>query len=64
VQGPVLVASSQGGMDIEAVAAESPDAIVTEPVDLKAGAASCRLRRVLVWRCSGLMCSCPPLGTV
>jgi len=59
LQGPVLVASSQGGMDIEAVAAESPDAIVTEPVDLKAGAASCHIRRLLTWKCSGLMCLCP-----
>ncbi|KAI8097173.1 uncharacterized protein BX664DRAFT_275717 [Halteromyces radiatus] len=35
--GPVLVASSQGGMDIEAVAKENPDAIVTLPVDIKKG---------------------------
>lgn len=34
---PVIVASSQGGMDIEGVAAETPDAIKTFPVDLDAG---------------------------
>jgi len=28
-QGPVIIASSQGGMDIETVAKESPDAIIT-----------------------------------
>ncbi|KAI8326230.1 succinate-CoA ligase [Martensiomyces pterosporus] len=36
-QGPVIVASSQGGVDIETVAAENPDAIVKLPVDIKAG---------------------------
>ncbi|KAJ1338925.1 hypothetical protein BSLG_006560 [Batrachochytrium salamandrivorans] len=36
-QGPVIIASSQGGMDIEAVAAESPEAIVTHPVDMNVG---------------------------
>jgi len=35
--GPVLVASSQGGVDIEAVAAEDPDAIITMPVDIHTG---------------------------
>jgi len=36
-QGPVLVGSNQGGVDIEAVAAENPDAIVTLPVDINTG---------------------------
>ncbi|KAK5125624.1 Succinate--CoA ligase [ADP-forming] subunit beta, mitochondrial [Meristemomyces frigidus] len=36
-QGPVIVASSQGGMDIEAVAKENPDAIITTPVDIHTG---------------------------
>jgi succinyl-CoA synthetase beta subunit len=36
-QGPVLVASSQGGMDIEAVAAENPSAILTHPIDINKG---------------------------
>ena len=35
--GPVMVASEQGGMDIEEVAETSPDAIVTEPIDIFAG---------------------------
>ncbi|CAD5111419.1 DgyrCDS728 [Dimorphilus gyrociliatus] len=35
--GPVLLASSQGGMDIEEVAKESPESIVTEPVDINTG---------------------------
>lgn len=36
-QGPVIVASSQGGMDIEAVAKDSPEAILTTPVDIHVG---------------------------
>ena len=36
-QTPVIVASSQGGMDIETVAKESPDAIVTTRVDIHEG---------------------------
>src|SRR3954463_16304263 len=35
--GPVLVASSQGGVDIETVAAENPEAIITYPVDIRTG---------------------------
>ncbi|KAJ3414755.1 beta' subunit [Chytridiales sp. JEL 0842] len=35
--GPVLIASSQGGMDIETVAHETPEAIVTHPVDIREG---------------------------
>jgi len=35
--GAVMVASSQGGMDIEKVAAENPSAIVKEPFDLEKG---------------------------
>ena len=31
--GPVIVASAKGGMDIEAVAEEDPDAIVSAPID-------------------------------
>ncbi|KAF3985363.1 hypothetical protein FT663_04280 [Candidozyma haemuli var. vulneris] len=34
---PMIVASSQGGMDIEGVAAKDPDAIKTFPVDLNEG---------------------------
>jgi succinyl-CoA synthetase beta subunit len=36
-QSPVIVASSQGGMDIETVAKETPDAIITTPIDIKTG---------------------------
>ena len=36
-QGPVLVASPHGGMDIETVAAEDPTSIHTLPVDVKKG---------------------------
>lgn len=36
-QSPVIVASSQGGMDIETVAKETPDAILTTPVDINTG---------------------------
>jgi succinyl-CoA synthetase beta subunit len=36
-QGPVIVASSQGGMDIETVAKENPEAIITTPVDIHVG---------------------------
>ncbi|OCK82216.1 succinyl-CoA ligase beta-chain [Lepidopterella palustris CBS 459.81] len=36
-QGPVIVASSQGGMDIETVAKEHPDAIITTHVDIHKG---------------------------
>jgi succinyl-CoA synthetase beta subunit len=36
-QTPVLVASAQGGMNIEEVAAKDPDAIITTPIDFKNG---------------------------
>jgi succinyl-CoA synthetase beta subunit len=36
-QGPMIVASSQGGVDIETVAAENPDAIITLPVAIADG---------------------------
>ncbi|KAH9422718.1 succinyl-coenzyme A synthetase beta subunit, ADP-forming [Dermatophagoides pteronyssinus] len=36
-QGPVIIASSQGGMAIEDVAKESPEAIITMPVDIVNG---------------------------
>ena len=36
-QGPIIVASAQGGMDIEGVAAENPDAIKTFKVDIHEG---------------------------
>ena len=36
-QGPVIIASSQGGMDIETVAKESPDAIITTHIKIHEG---------------------------
>ena len=36
-QGPVIVASSQGGMDIETVAKENPEAIITTNIDINKG---------------------------
>ncbi|KAF9740043.1 Succinate--CoA ligase [ADP-forming] subunit beta, mitochondrial [Paraphaeosphaeria minitans] len=36
-QGPVIVASSQGGMDIEAVAKEHPEAIITTQINIHEG---------------------------
>ncbi|KPM06927.1 succinyl-CoA ligase [ADP-forming] subunit beta, mitochondrial-like protein [Sarcoptes scabiei] len=35
--GPVIIASSQGGMAIEDVAKESPEAIITEPINIDTG---------------------------
>lgn len=35
--GPVLVGSSQGGVNIEEVAAENPSAIIKEPIDIEKG---------------------------
>ena len=37
VGGPVLVASSQGGMNIEEVAAKDPSAIITTPINFEKG---------------------------
>jgi succinyl-CoA synthetase beta subunit len=36
-QGPVLVASAQGGMNIEEVAAKDPNAIITTPINFEKG---------------------------
>jgi len=44
--GAVMVASSQGGMDIEKVAAENPSAIIKEPFDLEKGPTSEQTGRV------------------
>ena len=38
-QGPIIVASSQGGVDIETVAAENPSAILTLPINIADGLA-------------------------
>lgn len=36
-QGPVLIGSSHGGVNIEDVAAETPEAIIKEPIDIEEG---------------------------
>lgn len=36
-KGPVIIASSQGGVNIEEVAAENPDAIHYQPIDIIKG---------------------------
>ncbi|RWS13272.1 succinyl-CoA ligase [ADP-forming] subunit beta-like protein [Dinothrombium tinctorium] len=44
--GPVMIASSQGGMNIEEIAKENPDAIVTEPIDIVEGVKDEQVMRV------------------
>ena len=36
-QGPVIITSTQGGSNIEQIAAENPDAIIKQPIDLVTG---------------------------
>lgn len=43
---PVLIASTEGGMDIEAVAAETPDKILREPIDPTAGLLGFQARKI------------------
>ena len=43
---PVLMVSSQGGMDIEHVAAETPELIFREPLDVDAGLRSYQVRKI------------------
>ncbi|KAK1080230.1 succinate--CoA ligase beta chain, partial [Friedmanniomyces endolithicus] len=45
-QGPVIVASSQGGMDIETVAKENPEAIVTTKVNIHEGVTDQMARKI------------------
>jgi succinyl-CoA synthetase beta subunit len=45
-QGPVIVASPKGGMDIEQVAEESPEEIFTEVVDITKGPQSEQTKRI------------------
>lgn len=49
--GPVMVGSAQGGMDIEAVAEATPDAIFTLPIDITNGTPS-RPPHSLPMRCA------------
>jgi succinyl-CoA synthetase beta subunit len=44
--GPVVMASAQGGMDIEEVAARDPQAIVKEPVDPRVGFQAFQARKL------------------
>jgi succinyl-CoA synthetase beta subunit len=44
--GPVIVASRQGGMDIEEVAEKDPDAIFTQPVDIEEGITDAQVDKV------------------
>ncbi|XP_004928485.2 succinate--CoA ligase [ADP-forming] subunit beta, mitochondrial [Bombyx mandarina] len=45
--GPVIIASSQGGVNIEDVAAENPDAITYEPIDIVSGITDDQICRVI-----------------
>ncbi|XP_038208504.1 succinate--CoA ligase [ADP-forming] subunit beta, mitochondrial [Zerene cesonia] len=45
--GPVIIASSQGGVNIEDVAAENPDAITYEPIDIVSGITDEQICRVI-----------------
>jgi len=44
----VLIGSSQGGVNIEDVAAENPDAIIKEPIDIVEGIKKEQAVRVIV----------------
>lgn len=44
--GPVLVASPDGGMDIEAVAEQTPDRLLKVPIDIQTGLTSAEARRI------------------
>ncbi|XP_018320506.1 succinate--CoA ligase [ADP-forming] subunit beta, mitochondrial [Agrilus planipennis] len=46
--GPVIIASSQGGVSIEDVAKENPDAIIYEPIDCIAGLTRAQAEKVAV----------------
>ncbi|XP_026323443.1 succinate--CoA ligase [ADP-forming] subunit beta, mitochondrial isoform X2 [Hyposmocoma kahamanoa] len=45
--GPVIIASSQGGVSIEDVAAETPEAIIYEPIDIVTGITEEQIKRVV-----------------
>ncbi|CAG8952081.1 hypothetical protein HYFRA_00000818 [Hymenoscyphus fraxineus] len=47
-QGPVIVSSSQGGMDIETVAKENPSAITTTYIDIHKGVTDAIARKISV----------------
>ena len=43
---PLIVASTEGGVEIEAVAAKSPEKIIREPIDPLAGLQPCQARKL------------------
>jgi succinyl-CoA synthetase beta subunit len=43
---PLIVASTEGGVEIEAVAAKSPEKIIREPIDSLAGLQPCQARKL------------------
>jgi len=45
-QAPVMIACKEGGMDIETVAHDNPDAIVKEPIDVSKGPSKQQTRRL------------------
>ncbi len=45
-EGPVLVASPKGGMNIEDVAATTPEAIFKEPIDMEQGVSDAQVERL------------------
>ena len=47
LKGPVIIASSQGGINIEEVAAENPDAIIYEPVNIKKGLTAEQAKKII-----------------
>ena len=53
--GPVLVVSSEGGMNIEEVAAKTPERIFKEPFRPDAGLQSFQVRKL-----AARLCSTPP----
>ena len=46
LKGPVLIASSEGGVNIEDVAASNPDAIIKVPIDIKEGSSYFSFKKV------------------
>jgi len=46
---PIVLASPQGGVDIEAVAAASPEAILREPIEITRGLSPEALARIASW---------------
>lgn len=47
LQGPVIIASSQGGVNIEEVAATNPSAIMYEPIDINKGITKDQAERIV-----------------